>query len=133
MAILKIEELGARGSFAQLAIEGEIDLDTGGILRARLDELQRRGVDRLVLDMGETRYVNSSALAVLVKFAETFRERGDGPGAVDLLRQAREAFEEYTRLSAAGPKVHDARGLVERLSQQLSDLAATAVEDETAT
>src|SRR5687767_6897924 len=28
--------------------------------------------------MGETRYVNSSALAVLVKFAETFRERGGG-------------------------------------------------------
>lgn len=78
MAILKIDEVTTRGSWAHLAIEGEIDLDTVGSLRARLDELQRRGVDRLILDMGETRYVNSSALAVLVKFAETFRERGGG-------------------------------------------------------
>jgi anti-sigma B factor antagonist len=78
VAILKIDEVAARGGWAQLAIEGEIDLDTVGLLRSRLDELQRRGVDRLVLDMGETRYVNSSALAVLVKFAESFRERGGG-------------------------------------------------------
>lgn len=78
VAILKIDEVTTRGSWAHLAIEGEIDLDTVGSLRARLDELQRRGVDRLILDMGDTRYVNSSALAVLVKFAETFRERGGG-------------------------------------------------------
>ncbi|HZU97509.1 MAG TPA: STAS domain-containing protein [Planctomycetota bacterium] len=61
-----------------LRVEGEIDLDTVGILRSRLEEVERSGVDRLVLDLGETKYVNSSALAVLVKFAENFRERGGG-------------------------------------------------------
>lgn len=78
MAILKIDERGAAGNRATLAVEGEIDLDTVGVLKARLDELQRRGVDRLVLDLAETRYVNSSALAVLVKYAEAFRPRGGG-------------------------------------------------------
>lgn len=93
MAILKIEEVAAKGSYAHLAIEGEIDLDTVGILRARLDELQRRGVDRLVLDMGETRYVNSSALAVLVKFAETFRERGGGIALARVSQRVKLVFE----------------------------------------
>lgn len=93
MAILKIDELATRGSWAQLSIEGEIDLDTVGILRSRLDELQRRGVDRLVLDMGETRYVNSSALAVLVKFAETFRERGGGIALVRVSPRVKLVFE----------------------------------------
>src|SRR5690606_28074892 len=93
VAILKIDELATRGSWAQLSIEGEIDLDTVGILRGRLDELQRRGVDRLVLDMGETRYVNSSALAVLVKFAETFRERGGGIALVRVTPRVKLVFE----------------------------------------
>ncbi|MBX3470447.1 MAG: STAS domain-containing protein [Planctomycetes bacterium] len=93
MAILKIDEVETRGSWAQLAIEGEIDLDTVGILRGRLDELQRRGVDRLVLDMGDTRYVNSSALAVLVKFAESFRERGGGIALVRVAPRVKLVFE----------------------------------------
>ena len=93
MAILKIEEVSAKGNLAHLAIEGEIDLDTVGILRQRLDELQRRGVDRLILDMGETRYVNSSALAVLVKFAETFRERGGGIALVGVSQRVKLVFE----------------------------------------
>ena len=78
MAILKIEERGTTGNRATLAVEGEIDLDTVGVLRQRLDDLQRRRVDRLVLDMAATRYVNSTALAVPVKYAEAFKPRGGG-------------------------------------------------------
>jgi anti-sigma B factor antagonist len=78
VAILKIEERAASGNRATLSIEGEVDLDTVGTLRARLEEMQQRGVDRLTLDMADTRYVNSSALAVLVKFAGDFRSRGGG-------------------------------------------------------
>lgn len=83
MAILKIDEVATRGNWAQLAMEGEVDLDTVGTLKTRLDELRKRGIDKLVIDMGETRYVNSSALAVLVNFAEKARERG---GSVSLAR-----------------------------------------------
>ncbi|RMG07848.1 MAG: anti-sigma factor antagonist [Planctomycetota bacterium] len=78
MAILKIDEVSTEGGVTQLVVEGEIDLDTVSTLRAKLEELKQRGACRLVLDFGETRYVNSSALAVLVKFAETFREQGGG-------------------------------------------------------
>lgn len=91
-------------------------------------ELNERHPDRRTEEWTTSYYNLGSALR---KRSQELFERGDGPGAVDLLRQARESFEEYTRLSAAGPKVHDARGLVERLSQQLSDLAAATVEDET--
>jgi tetratricopeptide (TPR) repeat protein len=90
-------------------------------------ELNERHPDRRTEEWTTSYYNLGSALR---KRSQELFERGDGPGAVDLLRQAREAFEEYTRLSAAGPKVHDARGLVERLSQQLDDLAPAAVEDE---
>ena len=66
------------GGATQLTVEGEIDLDTVGILRAKLEELKDGGTSQLILDFTSTRYVNSSALAVLVKYAETFREQGGG-------------------------------------------------------
>lgn len=93
MAILNIQEQLVEGGLAQLAIEGEIDLDTVGTLRRHLTELQERGVDRLVLDLNETRYVNSSALAVLVKFAESFRERGGGVALVRVTPRVKLVFE----------------------------------------
>ena len=76
-----------------LRVEGEIDLDTVGILRSRLEEVERSGVDRLVLDLGETKYVNSSALAVLVKFAEHFRERGGGIALARVTSRVKLVFE----------------------------------------
>jgi tetratricopeptide (TPR) repeat protein len=93
-------------------------------------ELNERYADRRTEEWMTSYYNLGSALR---KRSQELFERGDAASAADLLRQAREAFEEYTRLSAAGPKVHDARGLVERLSQQLSDLAAAAVKSEETT
>jgi len=93
VAVLKIDEVAATGSRAQLRVDGEIDLDTVGDLRSRLDELAGRGVNRLILDMAETRYVNSSALAVLVKFAERFRETGGGIALVAVSPRVKLVFE----------------------------------------
>ena len=93
MAILNIEETAAEGNYAQLALSGEIDLDTVNDLKGCLTSLQERGVERLVIDMTETRYVNSSALAVLVKFAERFRERGGGIGLVNVSSRVKLVFE----------------------------------------
>ena len=93
MATLNIREQAFEGSFAQLAVEGEIDLDTVAGLRQTLSGLQERGVDRLVLDMAETRYVNSTALAVLVKFAEGFRERGGGVALARVTPRVKLVFE----------------------------------------
>lgn len=93
MAVLNIAEVSAGGSFAHLAIEGEIDLDTVSALKTRLAELKERGVDRLVLDLAQTRYVNSTALATLVKFAEAFRERGGGIALVSVTPRVKLVFE----------------------------------------
>lgn len=93
MAILKIEEVASEGSWAHLTIEGEIDLDTVSDLRSRLEALRERDSVRLVLDFSKTRYVNSSALAVLVKFAETFRERGGGIALVQVSPRVKLVFE----------------------------------------
>lgn len=93
MAILKIDEVATEGAWAQLRVDGEIDLDTVGILRSALEGLEARGVSRLVLDFSETRYVNSSALAVLAKFAQRFREAGGGIALVNLSQRVRLPFE----------------------------------------
>ncbi len=93
MATLTIDELARQGNRAELALVGEIDLDTVGLLRGRLDELKAQGVDRLVLDLHETRYVNSTALAVLVKFAESVRERGGGIALVRVTPRVKLVFE----------------------------------------
>src|SRR5439155_41154 len=81
LTITPVEQAASRGSESGpiiLRVDGEIDLDTVGLLRERLEEVERSGQANLVLDLQETRYINSSALAVLVKFSETFRERGGG-------------------------------------------------------
>lgn len=93
MAILNIEEVSVEGNWAHLRVEGEIDLDTVGLLRSKLEELRDRSAARLVLDFSQTRYVNSSALAVLVKFAETFRERGGGIALVEVSPRVKLVFE----------------------------------------
>lgn len=81
------------GGILTLRIEGEIDLDTVGILRSKLEEVERSRHEKLVLDMQETKYVNSSALAVLVKFAETFRERGGGIALARVTSRVKLVFE----------------------------------------
>jgi anti-anti-sigma factor len=93
VAILNIDELTSEGGPTLLKIEGEIDLDTVGLLRSKLEELKGRGVSRLILDFAGTRYVNSSALAVLVKFAETFREAGGGIALAAVSSRVKLVFE----------------------------------------
>ena len=93
MAILKIDEVSSDGAATLLTIEGEIDLDTVGILRAKLEELKGRGVACLILDFKTTKYVNSSALAVLVKFAESFREQGGGIALAQVSSRVKLVFE----------------------------------------
>ena len=58
-----------------------------------LNELMEGGVVRLVLDMGETSYVNSSALAVLVSCAEKLREREGGIALAQVSSRVKVPFE----------------------------------------
>ena len=60
------------------------------------------------------------------KAAGDILEIGQSTEAMVSLREARKAFEEYTRLNASGPKVHDARGVVEQINEQIRELEAKA-------
>lgn len=84
-------------------------------------ELNERHPDRRTEEWTTSYYNLGIALR---KRAQELLERRDEAGALDLLKQARAAFEEYTRLSAAGPKVHDARNVMERLCEQVAELEA---------
>ena len=81
------------GGVVVLEVEGEVDLDTVAVLRSRLEEADRRGEVRLVMDLDKTTYVNSSALAVLVRFARSFQERGGGMALVHVSARVRLVFE----------------------------------------
>ena len=59
-----------------LRVDGEIDTDTIGVLRKHLEEAESKGHEKLVLDLREAKYMSSAAVAMLVKFAEKFREHG---------------------------------------------------------
>lgn len=93
MAILNIDEVASDKTWVQLSVSGEIDLDTVNSLRSRLEEVEGRGIHRLILDFTETSYVNSSALAVLVKFAERFREHEGGIALVQVNQRVKLVFE----------------------------------------
>jgi anti-sigma B factor antagonist len=93
VAILNIDEVASDKTWVQLNVSGEIDLDTVNSLRSRLEEVEGRGIHRLILDFTETSYVNSSALAVLVKFAERFREHEGGIALVQVNQRVKLVFE----------------------------------------
>ena len=61
------------GTLATLAqVEGAIDASTLARFQEVMDKLIARGVKNLVLDCAAVRYINSSGLGTLLKYAETF-------------------------------------------------------------
>lgn len=80
MADLKIRFsrfAAARDVFlAELA--GSIDASTVHIFQQELEKARRQGVNKLVLDVSKIKYVNSTGLGSLVKYADAFRAAGGG-------------------------------------------------------
>ncbi len=103
MAVLRIDEVAATpptpGALADvgvgvLKVQGEVDLDTVKQLADKLNEVvEKRGIHRLILDMAETQYVNSTALATLVKFSEKCREKGGGIALANTVPRVKLVFE----------------------------------------
>ncbi len=50
--------------------QGELDLDTVGVVAAEVDDLADRGFDRIVIDLRETSFIDSSGVHLLVKCAQ---------------------------------------------------------------
>src|SRR5688572_4138756 len=59
-------------------LSGAIDGNTVPSFQQMLEEIKSKGVRRLVLDMSKIKYVNSTGLGSLVKYADTFKSSGGG-------------------------------------------------------
>ena len=57
---------------------GSIDASTVHIFQQELEKARRQGVSKLVLDISKIKYVNSTGLGSLVKYADAFRSAGGG-------------------------------------------------------
>ncbi|RME03927.1 MAG: STAS domain-containing protein [Planctomycetota bacterium] len=64
------------GGLAQLS--GAIDGNTIQSFQKALDDIQQKGVSKLILDFSQVKYVNSTGLGSLVKYADTFKQAGGG-------------------------------------------------------
>ncbi|MDF1667581.1 MAG: STAS domain-containing protein [Planctomycetota bacterium] len=96
MAQLKIsvvEKSENDKSLVVLALTGELDPKPVDKLKRRLDKISELGFKNLILDMEHTSYVNSSALAVLVKFAHAFKAEGGGIAMTNVNARVKLPFE----------------------------------------
>lgn len=59
-------------------LSGAIDGNTVPSFQQMLEEIKSRGVRKLILDMSKIKYVNSTGLGSLVKYADTFKGSGGG-------------------------------------------------------
>jgi anti-sigma B factor antagonist len=59
-----------------LAVAGELDIQTVVELESRVDEVLRRGIERLVLDLAELAFMDSSGLRFLLVVDQRARREG---------------------------------------------------------
>jgi anti-sigma B factor antagonist len=68
-------EPGATAGEQRLRVVGEVDVASSPALRAKIAELLDGGADRIVLDLSEMTFIDSSGLGVLVGALKRVRER----------------------------------------------------------
>lgn len=64
------------GGIANLALRGELDLAGAPMLERSLLELERRGPRRLVIDLRDLRFIDSTGLRLLLAANTRAQERG---------------------------------------------------------
>jgi anti-sigma B factor antagonist len=67
---------GTRGDWAILTVKGEIDLHTAPQLKERLGAISDEGAQKVLVDMSDVGFMDSSGLGVLVGALKRVRERG---------------------------------------------------------
>jgi anti-anti-sigma factor len=75
---IKLTTIAGDDLSALAAMTGAIDGNTVPSFQATLEEIKTKGIRRLVLDMSKIKYVNSTGLGSLVKYADTFKSTGGG-------------------------------------------------------
>ena len=75
-AELRIVQHTLEGDVILLEVSGELDIATAPTFRAELGALLDRGARRIVVDLSELSFIDSVALAVLVKAAQRIGDDG---------------------------------------------------------
>jgi len=79
------------GRVATVTVRGEIDVSTADILSDRLDDLARQDPERLVIDLAEVGFMDSSGLQAMLRVRAALP--GDRPVVIrSPPRQARDVF-----------------------------------------
>jgi anti-anti-sigma factor len=73
-----LKPLKGEDNAALAEMSGAIDGNTVPNFQNTLEEIQQKGVQCLILDMSKIKYVNSTGLGSLVKYADTFKNSGGG-------------------------------------------------------
>ena len=85
-------EVQAAGD-AVLTVSGEVDLDTAPALREQLVDLFQQGDRRIVLDMAQVEFLDSTGLGVLVAALKRFRSAGGDIVLRDISPREQRLFE----------------------------------------
>jgi anti-sigma B factor antagonist len=87
MSTLRIGLSEARDSVTVVAPEGRLDMDSAPDLRDHVKQLVDTGVTRIVMDLSEIDFVDSSGLAAIISALRTVRQAG---GTIHIARPSRE-------------------------------------------
>ena len=91
---LCFERSSREGGVVVLALAGEVDMTTGDVFRQTLlAVLAEPGVRRVLLDVGELRFMDSNGVGVLVKAQRTAEERDICFGLVNVRGPVRGVLE----------------------------------------
>ncbi|MFB9831081.1 STAS domain-containing protein [Actinoallomurus acaciae] len=115
-----------------IAVRGELDLLTAGLLEERLQQLRRRG-DEFVLDLAGTSFIDCSGVGALMRTHHRMRQGGGRlhlaapqPGPARVIR-----FADLDAVLAVRPSVEHAIGAAfndhQQTSRRLIEAAAASV------
>ncbi|NDD28961.1 MAG: anti-sigma factor antagonist [Proteobacteria bacterium] len=82
MDVFKVNQQSVEGGTTIVALDGEIDVHTAPRLREHLDTVLQGGSSRLVVDLENVRYIDSSGLSVLL---ETHRRAETAGGRMAII------------------------------------------------
>ncbi|MCA8925428.1 MAG: STAS domain-containing protein [Planctomycetes bacterium] len=75
---IKLSKVDGEEATALAEMTGAIDGNTVSNFQEKLEQIKAEGHRRLVLDMSKIKYVNSTGLGSLVKYADSFKQSGGG-------------------------------------------------------
>src|SRR4051812_27280059 len=104
-------EVHEQDSWTVLAVSGEIDMATAPSLRERLHALLADGKSRIVVDLDDVGFLDSTALGVLVGVLKRARTEGGEVRIASTHPRVRRVFE-ITRLDSAFDLFDDVEGAV---------------------